>query len=75
MTCDIDSEAELKEIYELLSNHYVEDDDNMFRFDYSRQFLRWALQVGGGWGGGWGGVGGGGGWVGGVQVVRRARGV
>jgi hypothetical protein len=55
VTCDIDSEAELKEIYELLSNHYVEDDDNMFRFDYSRQFLRWALQVGGCVGGSRGG--------------------
>ena len=22
----------------------MEDDDNMFRFDYSRNFLRWALQ-------------------------------
>ena len=33
----------MKEIYELLSAHYVEDDDNMFRFAYSREFLRWAL--------------------------------
>lgn len=33
----------MKEIYELLSNHYVEDDDNMFRFAYSKEFLRWAL--------------------------------
>lgn len=24
----------------------VEDDDNMFRFAYSKEFLRWALQVG-----------------------------
>jgi glycylpeptide N-tetradecanoyltransferase len=24
--------------------HYVEDDENMFRFDYSPQFLHWALQ-------------------------------
>jgi glycylpeptide N-tetradecanoyltransferase len=27
----------------LLTNNYVEDDDNTFRFDYSREFLRWAL--------------------------------
>jgi len=30
-------------VYKLLTNHYVEDDDNMFRFDYSIDFLRWAL--------------------------------
>lgn len=23
--------------------NYVEDEDNMFRFDYSREFLKWAL--------------------------------
>jgi len=28
----------------LLTENYVEDDDNMFRFDYSPEFLRWALQ-------------------------------
>jgi len=42
-TCDVHDETQLKEIYELLSAHYVEDDDNMFRFDYSPEFLRWAL--------------------------------
>lgn len=26
-----------------MTNHYVEDDDSTFRFDYSREFLRWAL--------------------------------
>jgi len=25
----------------LLYDNYVEDDDNMFRFDYSVDFLRW----------------------------------
>jgi glycylpeptide N-tetradecanoyltransferase len=45
VTCNIDSDDELREIYELLSAHYVEDDDNMFRFAYSKEFLRWALQV------------------------------
>lgn len=34
----------LKEVYVLLNENYVEDDDNMFRFDYSSEFLRWALQ-------------------------------
>jgi len=27
----------------LLTENYVEDDDNMFRFDYSTEFLEWAL--------------------------------
>jgi len=29
----------------LLAENYVEDDDNMFRFKYSPNFLKWALQV------------------------------
>ena len=28
-----------KEVYDLLTQNYVEDDDNMFRFDYSIEFL------------------------------------
>jgi glycylpeptide N-tetradecanoyltransferase len=36
-------DAIIKEVYDLLNQNYVEDDDNMFRFDYSMQFLRWAL--------------------------------
>jgi len=43
-TCDVDDEAEISEIYTLLTENYVEDDDSMFRFDYSREFLRWALK-------------------------------
>lgn len=34
----------LKELYTLLNENYVEDDDAMFRFDYQPEFLRWALQ-------------------------------
>lgn len=34
---------QLKELYQLLNENYVEDDDNMFRFDYSPEFLKWAL--------------------------------
>lgn len=30
-------------MYKLLTENYVEDEDNMFRFDYSPDFLRWAL--------------------------------
>lgn len=43
-TCDIEDDIVLQEVYTLLSNNYVEDDDNMFRFDYSKSFLKWALQ-------------------------------
>lgn len=35
---------QLKELYVLLNENYVEDDDNLFRFDYSPHFLHWALQ-------------------------------
>lgn len=40
---DINDREEAKEVYELLTQNYVEDDDNMFRFDYSVEFLQWAL--------------------------------
>jgi len=43
-TCNIDDDAQAQEIYVLLSENYVEDDDSMFRFDYSVPFLRWALK-------------------------------
>jgi len=42
--CDIDDPDELEKVYCLLRDHYVEDDDNMFRFDYSKEFLKWALK-------------------------------
>jgi len=32
---------QLEEVYQLLNENYVEDEDNMFRFDYSAEFLRW----------------------------------
>eukprot|EP00455_Lapot_gusevi_P032501 TRINITY_DN3544_c0_g1_i1.p1 TRINITY_DN3544_c0_g1~~TRINITY_DN3544_c0_g1_i1.p1 ORF type:complete len:467 (-),score=153.07 TRINITY_DN3544_c0_g1_i1:186-1526(-) len=41
--CDLTDEKTVDEVYTLLSQNYVEDEDNMFRFDYSRDFLRWAL--------------------------------
>ena len=40
---DITNKEECKEVYDLLTQNYVEDDDNMFRFDYSVEFLQWAL--------------------------------
>lgn len=42
-TCDVMDDKEAQEIYTLLNENYVEDDDSMFRFDYSVDFLRWAL--------------------------------
>eukprot|EP00731_Ephydatia_muelleri_P009223 Em0004g1561a len=41
---DLENPSQLDEVYTLLNENYVEDDDNMFRFDYSRPFLQWALQ-------------------------------
>ena len=35
--------VQLEQVYKLLAENYVEDDDNMFRFDYSTDFLKWAL--------------------------------
>lgn len=40
---DFEDPAQLHEVYELLRDHYVEDSDHMFRFDYQKEFLRWAL--------------------------------
>lgn len=40
---NIEDDNECKEVYDLLTQNYVEDDDNMFRFDYSVKFLQWAL--------------------------------
>ncbi|XP_077978307.1 glycylpeptide N-tetradecanoyltransferase 2-like [Glandiceps talaboti] len=40
---DISNDNNLRELYSLLNENYVEDDDNMFRFDYSPDFLKWAL--------------------------------
>ncbi|KAI0780696.1 N-myristoyl transferase [Trametes elegans] len=42
-TLDIQEGAQLRELYELLSANYVEDDDASFRFQYSAEFLSWAL--------------------------------
>ncbi|KAI9254782.1 acyl-CoA N-acyltransferase [Helicostylum pulchrum] len=43
--CEINMEddKEVKELYELLTMNYVEDDEAQFRFDYSAEFLKWAL--------------------------------
>ncbi|KAF7411737.1 glycylpeptide N-tetradecanoyltransferase 1 [Vespula maculifrons] len=43
-TLNLDDPLVLAELYSLLSENYVEDDDAMFRFDYPPIFLKWALQ-------------------------------
>lgn len=40
---NLEDEEELNDVYELLRDHYVEDSDHMFRFDYQKEFLKWAL--------------------------------
>jgi glycylpeptide N-tetradecanoyltransferase len=45
VTMDLNDEAQLQEVFELLSNHYVEDAESMFRFNYSRSFLNWACKA------------------------------
>lgn len=44
--CEVDllDEGEMKEVYELLNGHYVEDDEAMFRFNYSPSILRWCVE-------------------------------
>jgi glycylpeptide N-tetradecanoyltransferase len=41
VTMDLTNEEEIKELFELLYGHYVEDSESMFRFNYSMSFLRW----------------------------------
>ena len=43
-TLDLTDPTELQELYELLNNHYVEDDNAMFRFAYSQSFLHWCVK-------------------------------
>jgi len=42
---DLENEQELEEVRDLLCNHYVEDDEAMFRFNYSFSTLNWALKA------------------------------
>lgn len=41
VTMDLTNESELEEVEKLLYGHYVEDDEAMFRFKYSKSLLRW----------------------------------
>ncbi|TXT13266.1 hypothetical protein VHUM_00633 [Vanrija humicola] len=42
-TVDVKNEGQMNELHTLLSENYVEDDEAMFRFRYSKEFLLWAL--------------------------------
>ncbi|KAL1837172.1 hypothetical protein VTJ49DRAFT_4182 [Mycothermus thermophilus] len=43
VTMDLSNDSELEEVEKLLYGHYVEDDEAMFRFKYSKELLRWSL--------------------------------
>lgn len=45
VTMDLTDDAEMKEVYQLLNGHYVEDDEAMFRFNYGTAILRWSLMA------------------------------
>lgn len=44
ITVDIEDEPQLDEVYQLLYENYVEDQDATFRFKYSHEFFKWALK-------------------------------
>ncbi|XP_033466892.2 glycylpeptide N-tetradecanoyltransferase 2-like [Epinephelus lanceolatus] len=43
-TLDLSSPTVLKELCTLLSENYMEEDDNTIRFEFSPEYLQWALQ-------------------------------
>ncbi|OBT76024.1 hypothetical protein VF21_03488 [Pseudogymnoascus sp. 05NY08] len=45
VTMDLEKDEELQEVFDLLNGHYVEDEESTFRFNYSKSFLKWALQA------------------------------
>lgn len=45
VTMDLEDQKQVEEVYQLLTGHYVEDDEALFRFDYSSSFLAWALKA------------------------------
>lgn len=40
---DFEAVNQVQEVYCLLRDHYVEDNDELFRFHYQIDFLKWAL--------------------------------
>lgn len=43
VTLDVGSDADVKDICELMNGHYVEDAEEMFRFNYGTGILKWYL--------------------------------
>lgn len=43
-TVDVNDNKQLEDVYVLLNENYVEDKDSTFRFNYSQDFLNWALK-------------------------------
>lgn len=43
VTLDVSNDADVKDICELMNGHYVEDADEMFRFNYGTGILKWYL--------------------------------
>lgn len=43
VTMDLTNDSELEEVEKLLYGHYVEDDEAMFRFKYSKSLLKWQV--------------------------------
>ncbi|XP_029954300.1 glycylpeptide N-tetradecanoyltransferase 2-like [Salarias fasciatus] len=43
-TLDLSSPPVLKELCSLLNENFTEDDDNTIRFEFSEEYLQWALQ-------------------------------
>ncbi|KAH8890695.1 N-myristoyl transferase [Thozetella sp. PMI_491] len=44
-TIDLDDNVQIQDLSDLLEGHYVEDKDNMFRFNSSTAYLRWSLNL------------------------------
>ncbi|KAI9725937.1 MAG: glycylpeptide N-tetradecanoyltransferase [Chrysothrix sp. TS-e1954] len=44
VTMDLEDGKEVDDVYQLLFDNYVEDQEAMFRFKYSPSFLNWALK-------------------------------
>ncbi|GMM34791.1 glycylpeptide N-tetradecanoyltransferase [Saccharomycopsis crataegensis] len=44
VTMDLDDADEIKDVYELLHENYVEDSSEIFRFKYTKEFFNWGLK-------------------------------
>ena len=42
-TIDLENDDDAQQVYTLLKEHYVEDSEGVFRFEYSVELIRWVL--------------------------------